>query len=82
MEYNKSYNILQVKHKLGHRSINSTEIYTRLVTFKNEDYLTATSDSIEEDEKLMQTGFEYVTERDGVKIYRKRKQSPEYVYFF
>ena len=28
---------------------------------------------IEEDEELLKAGFEYVIERDGIKIYRKRK---------
>jgi hypothetical protein len=27
----------------------------------------------EEDKELLEAGFEYVTERGGVKIYRKRK---------
>jgi len=29
--------------------------------------------TLEETEELLRAGFEYVTERDGVKIYRKRK---------
>jgi len=28
---------------------------------------------LKEDEELLRVGFEYITERDGVKIYRKRK---------
>jgi len=31
------------------------------------------SKTLEEDKELLEVGFEYVTERDGVKIYRKRK---------
>ena len=48
-------------------------IYTHLVNFEGYDFITKTSKSIEEDEELLKSGFEYVTERDGVKIYRKRK---------
>jgi hypothetical protein len=48
-------------------------IYTHLVNFEDDDFITKTSKSIEEDEELLKAGFEYVTERDGVKIYRKRK---------
>jgi cytosine/adenosine deaminase-related metal-dependent hydrolase len=29
--------------------------------------------TLDEDKELLEAGFEYVTERDGVKIYRKRK---------
>ena len=48
-------------------------IYTHLVNFEGDDFITKTSKSIEEDEELLKAGFEYVTERDGIKIYRKRK---------
>ena len=59
--------------RLGHRSITSTLIYTHLVNFEGDEYHTATSKSINEDEELLKAGFEYVTERDEIKIYRKRK---------
>ncbi len=29
--------------------------------------------SLKEDRELIEAGFEYVTERDGIKIYGKRK---------
>ena len=47
--------------------------YTHLVSFEGDEYHTATSKSLKEDEELLKAGFEYVTEREGVKIYRKRK---------
>ncbi len=73
MEYHRTKDILHVKERLGHRSITSTLIYTHLVSFEGDEYHTATSKSLEEDEELLKAGFEYVTEREGVKIYRKRK---------
>lgn len=73
MEYHKTKNILHVQERLGHRSITSTMVYTHLVNFESDEYNTATSKSLKEDEDLLKAGFEYVTERDGVKIYRKRK---------
>ena len=48
-------------------------IYTHLVNFKVDEYHTATSKSLKQDEDLLKAGFEYVTERDGIKIFRKRK---------
>jgi hypothetical protein len=65
--------ILQVKERLGHKSITNTLIYAHLVDFGDDEYDHATSSSLKEDEELPRVGFEYVTERDGVKIYRKRK---------
>ncbi len=73
MEYHRTKDILHVKERLGHRSITSTLIYTHLVNFEADEYHTATSKSLKEDEELLKAGFEYVTERDGIKIYRKRK---------
>jgi len=73
MEYHKTKDILRVQDRLGHKSITSTLIYTHLVNFEADEYHTATSKSLKEDEELLKAGFEYVTERDGVKIYRKRK---------
>jgi integrase len=73
MEYHKTKDILHVQERLGHRSITSTMVYTHLVNFEGDDYHTATARTLKEDEDLLNAGFEYVTERDGVKIYRKRK---------
>jgi hypothetical protein len=63
--------ILLFSVQLG--SITSTLVYVHLVSFEDDEYHTATAKSIKEDEELLKAGFEYVTERDGVKIYRKRK---------
>ena len=73
MEYHKTKDILHVQERLGHRSITSTLIYTHLVNFEGDEYHTATAKTLKEDEELLKAGFEYVTERDGIKIYRKRK---------
>lgn len=73
LEYNKTKDLLHVQERLDHRSITSTMIYTHLVNFEGDEYHTATAKNLKEDEDLLKTGFEYVTERDGVKIYRKRK---------
>ncbi|MEA2090074.1 MAG: site-specific integrase [Thermoproteota archaeon] len=73
MEYHRTKDILHVKERLGHRNINSTLIYTHLVNFEGDEYHVRTAKTLKEDEELLKAGFEYVTERDGVKIYRKRK---------
>jgi len=73
LEYFKTKDILHVKERLGHRSITSTLIYTHLVNFEANEYHTATSKSLKRDEELLKAGFEYVTDRDEIKIYRKRK---------
>jgi integrase len=73
MEYHKTKDILHVMKVLGHKNIKNTLIYTQLVDLQNDDYIVRVAHNIEEDKELVEAGFEYITERDGLKIYRKRK---------
>jgi integrase len=73
MEYHRTKDILHVKQLLGHKRIDSTLVYTQLVSFGSDEYHVRTSTSLEEDKELAQAGFDLFAERDGVKIYRKRK---------
>ena len=73
MLYWKTKDILLVKQQLGHKKLETTLIYTQLVDFKEEEFYSATSTTIEETRKLIEQGFEYVTEVEGVKLFRKRK---------
>jgi hypothetical protein len=40
---------------------------------EDEQYVSRTASNIKEDRELVEAGFQYVTERDGIKLYRKRK---------
>jgi site-specific recombinase XerD len=73
MEYSRTKDILHVKELLGHVNINNTLVYTHLVNFSSEEYTCKVAKSLEEASKLIETGFEYVTEMDGIKMFRKRK---------
>jgi integrase len=73
MEYHKTKDILHVMKVLGHKNINNTLVYTQLVDFGDDEYTVRVAHTIEEDKQLLEAGFEYITERDGYKIYRKRK---------
>ena len=73
MEYQKTRDILHVKEVLGHKSLNNTMLYTQLVNFNNDDFTSAVAHSEEEDCKLVETGFEFVCDFNGNKIFRKRK---------
>jgi integrase len=74
MLYAKTRDILLVKQQLGHKKIETTMIYTQLVHFnEDDDYTCKTASNINETTQLIEHGFEYITDMDGLKIFRKRK---------
>lgn len=74
MLYNKTRDILFVKQQMGHKKIDNTLKYTQLLQFENQDnYTCKVAVDIEQSKDLIEAGFEYVTEQDGLKLYRKRK---------
>jgi integrase len=73
MLYHKTKNIMYVKQQLGHKDIKTTLIYTQLIDFKDEEFHVAVARNLKEACQLIEQGFEYVTEMDGAKIFRKRK---------
>jgi hypothetical protein len=52
---------------------NNALIYTHLVDFKDDEYTAKVAHSIEEDKQLIEAGFEYVSDVDDVKLFRKLK---------
>jgi hypothetical protein len=74
MTYHKTRDILFTKQQMGHRKIETTLIYTQLLQFdKDDNYTCKIAQNIEQATDLIESGFEYVTEIDGVKLFRKRK---------
>lgn len=77
MEYHKTKDIIHVKEVLGHKSIQNTMIYINLeqTTFQeqNDEFTTRVAKSLKGARALLEAGFEYVMEMDGVKVFRKRK---------
>ncbi len=75
MEYHRTKDILYVKQLLGHRKLENTEIYTHLISFESDEWHVAHAKNLDEEDKLLEAGFEYVrfSDADRVAIYRKRK---------
>ncbi|UCH37439.1 MAG: site-specific integrase, partial [Candidatus Bathyarchaeota archaeon] len=76
-EYHKTRDIIHIQKVLGHRDIKSTMIYITLEnsifdTVNDEFHVKATK-SVDEACKLVESGFEFVTDIDEVHIFRKRK---------
>jgi hypothetical protein len=72
-EYAKTKDILHVMKMLGHRNIQNTLLYTQLINFENDEFHYATATTVQDAQKLIEAGFEYVCEFNGVKIFRRRK---------
>jgi hypothetical protein len=77
MEHHKTRDILQVQQVLGHRDLRNTLIYINLekALFQNadEEHHGKMAENLDEAYKLLEVGFEYVTDINGAKIFRKRK---------
>jgi integrase len=77
-EYDKTKSILHVKRVLGHKSVMTTQRYVELYTeiygdLKPENYICETAATIKDAKKLVESGFEYICEIDGEKLFRKIK---------
>lgn len=73
MEYHKTKDILHVMRMLGHRSINSTLLYTQLVNFEGDEYDVKVTERKEEIIALLEAGFEWVGQNGGLTYFKKRK---------
>lgn len=74
MEYHRTKDILHVMKILGHKNINNTLVYTHLVDFGNDKYVSKIANSAEEAGKLVESGYEYVcTAPDGLMVFKTLK---------
>jgi integrase len=73
MEYHRTKDILHVMQVLGHKNIRNTLVYTHLVDFENDEYVCKVAKTVQEASALVESGFDYVTDVDGLKLFRKRK---------
>ncbi|MCD6445690.1 tyrosine-type recombinase/integrase [Candidatus Bathyarchaeota archaeon] len=73
-EYYKTKDILHVMQVLGHKNIKNTLKYTQLAKFEGEDqYICKVAKEPKQIASLIEAGFTYVCEKDGLLFFRKRK---------
>lgn len=65
--------ILLVKKLLGHKRLENTMIYTHLIQTGEDTFISRVALTTKEICELVDKGFEYVCEHNGVKTFRKRK---------
>lgn len=77
MEYHKTKDIMHVKQVLGHKNINNTMIYINIeqaiFLSQSDEWTCKIAHNEQEVTQLIETGFDYVTDIDGHKAFRKRK---------
>jgi hypothetical protein len=74
IEYHKTNSLMHVKETLRHKDIRTTLRYIHL--FENmgtDEYHCSVAKDVKEATNLIENGFEYVTEINGLKLFRKRK---------
>jgi integrase len=76
MLYHSHKDMYYVMQRLGHKSIKNTLLYVQLeeALFQGEcEYISKVAKTEKEICSLVESGFEYVTEFEGAKIFKKRK---------
>jgi integrase len=74
MKYDQTKDILLVKQLLGHKKLETTMFYTQLIAYNgDEEYTCKAATNVKEATELIEHGFQYVTEIDGLKLFKKRK---------
>jgi len=74
MEYHRTKDIFHVMKVLGHKNIKNTLVYTHLVNFESDDFISKVAKNAEDSCKLVESGFEYVrTTPENLLVFRKRR---------
>ena len=58
---------------LGHKNIRNTLVYTHLVDFGGDEYVCKVAKNVDDAKALIESGFDHVTDVEGMKLFRKRK---------
>jgi len=73
-EYAKTKDLIHVKNVLGHVSIQNTMVYIHILGEEpDESFTVKVAETIDEYIKLLELGFEFISDYEGKKILRKRK---------
>jgi integrase len=72
--YHKTKDLLLVKVSMGHKDLRQTLMYTQLLdTTEEDEYTCKVAKTLQEATQLIEKGFTYVAEMEGMQLYKKRK---------
>ena len=72
-EYHRTKDLLYVKQFPGDGDLRSTLKYIQLVDFGDDGFTCKVAKSVVEASELIEAGFTFVCEMEGVKLFRKQK---------
>lgn len=65
-------NVLTVQKLLGHKNIENTMKYIGMINFKDDEFEVTTATTVDEAKQILSAGFDYVTEKNGIMLFRRR----------
>lgn len=60
-------------NKMGHKKLTTTQKYMHFLDLDSDEWICKAASNAKEATALIEAGFDYVTEIDGLKLFRKRK---------
>ena len=60
-------------NQMGHKKLTTTQLYMHLVNLESDEWTCRATSTKEEAMSLIESGFQYVTDIEGAKLFRKRK---------
>jgi hypothetical protein len=57
----------------GHKNIRNTLVYTHLVNWEADDFVSKVATTQKEKAELIEAGSEFILQKDGLAYFRKRK---------
>jgi len=60
-------------NQMGHKKLITTQLYMHLVNLESDEWTCRAASTKEEAMSLIESGFQYVTDIEGAKLFRKRK---------
>jgi integrase len=71
-------NVLMVKKLLGHKRVENSMKYIGMIDFKDDEFEVTTATSVDEAKQVLSAGFDYVTEKNGIMLFKRPKRFSKY----
>jgi hypothetical protein len=64
---------------LGHKRVENSMKYIGMINFKDDEFEVTTATTMEEAKKVLTAEFDYVTEKNGIMLFRRPRRFSKYV---